>query len=331
MCPYVYRFAQKRKIVVTLNTTNQPVPVLGSIAVALGIAIPAIIYTVMEPNSLLMGLLLYILVLLLLGIADDIKNLSPSLRFCVELFVVGIYTLTQYMINGLYGLWNIESLPLWISVPLSIIAGVGIINSINLIDGVDGYSSGFGIVSCVIFGTFFWHCEQEVFAIFLFVTAASLLPFFFYNVFGKKKMYIGDGGTLMIGAIMSSCVFYLLSSSSPCTNDLPEGMGIVAFCLSILCIPVFDTLRVMFGRIARNESPFKGDMTHLHHLFLNIGFSHSKTSLTLISINLLIISIWWVSYQLGAGIDLQLYIVVALGLISTFGLSRLLRHSATEK
>ena len=330
MCPLVYHFAQKKQIVVTHNNANQSIPLLGGIAVAVGIAIPTIIYMVTYPSTFLTALLSYVFVLLCIGIIDDIKNLSPTLRFCIEILVVGIYAYTQHMIDQFYGLWGIEVLPIWISLPLSIIAGVGIINSINLIDGVDGYSSGFGIISCLIFGLFFSYCNETTFAIFLFIVASSLLPFFFYNVFGKKKIYIGDCGTLMIGAIMSSCVFYTLSCASSCLKSIPSNMGIIAFCLAILCIPIFDTLRVMFERIIRKQSPFKGDTTHLHHLLMEKGLSHPQTSLTLITINTLIIGIWWLTYKLGANINTQLYVVLILGILSTFGLSTILRRTTSK-
>ena len=331
MCPLVYRFALKKQIVVTHNNHNQSIPLLGGIAVAIGIVIPIVIYLAIHPSTLLMALLPYIFVLLCIGIIDDMKDLSPTLRFCIEILVVGIYAYTQYMMDLFYGLWNIEILPIWIGLPLSVIAGVGIINSINLIDGVDGYSSGFGIISCLIFGFFFLYCGETTFATFLFIVVSSLLPFFFYNVFGKKKIYIGDCGTLMIGAIMSSCVFYTLSSTSSCINSIHSDMGVVAFCLATLCIPIFDTLRVMFERIIRKQSPFKGDTTHLHHLLMEIGLSHPQTSLTLITLNTLIIGIWWLSYKFGASINTQLYVVLVLGMLSTFGLSTILRRTISKQ
>jgi hypothetical protein len=134
-------------------------------------------------------------------------------------------------------------------------------------------------------------------------------------------MYIGDGGSLLIGMVMVCNIFFLLSDSSTAGELMRQsGIGAVAFALAALCIPVFDTLRVMFARIADGVSPFTPDKTHLHHLFIDMGFSHVGTSITIILINMLIVLLWWLSCLLGLGIDGQFYLVIALGLFFTCGL-----------
>jgi UDP-N-acetylmuramyl pentapeptide phosphotransferase/UDP-N-acetylglucosamine-1-phosphate transferase len=135
----------------------------------------------------------------------------------------------------------------------------------------------------------------------------------------------------MIGAILTMAVFQFLSIESPCEGLIEDGFGVVAFCLAVMCIPVFDTLRVMTERICRKVSPFKADKTHLHHLFLEHNLNHLQTTSILLSINLLIVGIWWGAWQLGASIDVQLYVVIALGILSTFGLSWVLRKLKGEK
>ena len=91
VCPWAYHFALKKQVVVNEKNYNYPIPLLGSIAVAIGIMVPTLIYLVIEPHTPLIGILPYIVIMLILGITDDVKNLSPILRFCIELLVVGIY------------------------------------------------------------------------------------------------------------------------------------------------------------------------------------------------------------------------------------------------
>ncbi len=332
--PWVYKFAIRYHIMdmpTQRKCQQHPIPLMGGLAILLGAVIPLTIVIIMQYTHEWLGILLFIMSMLILGGIDDLKGLSVRFRFLIETILVGLFITNLYMIDNFYGLWGVTHISIWIGIPLSILAGVGIINSINLIDGVDGYSSGYAIISFSIFSVVLIYVHEYTYACLLLILAASTIPFYFHNTFGKKKMYIGDGGTLMIGAMLSTCVFYLLSNQSVGEQLMLKNIGIVAFCLAVLCIPVFDTLRVMFGRIRKGGSPFVADTTHLHHLFLKIGFSHMQTSLTIIAINTFIVGIWWITYQLGATIDIQLYIVLALGILNTFGLSFVLRKIAKEK
>jgi UDP-N-acetylmuramyl pentapeptide phosphotransferase/UDP-N-acetylglucosamine-1-phosphate transferase len=195
---------------------------------------------------------------------------------------------------------------------------VGIINAVNLIDGVDGYSSGYSIVSSSLFGVMFYHLSNERMVTLSAIVAASLLPFFLHNVFGKtSKMFIGDAGTLSLGIVFSMFVTTCLCDN-PGTSAVPEGLGLVAFNLAVLCVPVFDTLRVMSARIWRGKSPFSPDKTHLHHLFIELGYSHIGAALSIICMNLTVVLCWYAAYRLGLSADMQLYVVIALGGLSTF-------------
>ncbi len=220
--------------------------------------------------------------------------------------------------NDFHGLWGLEVIPNYISIPLTVFACVGIINAINLIDGVDGYSSGYSIVSCILFGVMFYELGNIRMVALAAIVAASLLPFFLHNVFGKhSKMFIGDAGTLSLGIIFSTFVITILSANQN-IEVTQDNLGLIPFTLAVLCVPVFDTLRVMSARIARGKSPFSPDKTHLHHLFIELGYSHIGTTMSIIGINLFVVLCWFFAYKWGLSIDMQLYIVVALGFFVTF-------------
>ena len=334
--PVIYRYAQAKNIVDSPNyrkLQKKPVPLLGGVVIALAMVFPTLVFDSYATHESIHVAITFICLLLVIGVLDDIYNLSVSLRFIIEATIIGLYIwTTQTMINDLHGLWQVEQIPTAIAVILSILAGVGIINSINLIDGIDGYSSGFGIISCSLFAAVFGYVGNWIWCGLLIIVVAATIPFFCYNVFStRKKMFIGDGGTLMIGAILTMAVFQLLSIDSPCEGLIEDGFGVVAFCLAVMCIPVFDTLRVMTERICRKVSPFEADKTHLHHLFLEYNLNHLQTTCILLSINLLIVGTWWGVWQLGASIDVQLYVVIVLGMLSTFGLSWGLRKLKGER
>lgn len=321
--PSMFRFAMRHEIVdypAKRKLQRQPIPAFGGVTVAVGMVVPWVVCTFLLSWHVSPWLFVFIPVMLLFGVVDDMRDLSARVRMCLELLIVGLYIgLSHMMIGGFHGLWGINALPLYISIPLSVIAGVGIINSINMIDGVDGYSSGFCIVACALFAALFAHVGEYTLCCFMAICIGALIPFRCHNVFGfRTKMYIGDGGTLMLGAVMSAMVFCVLQDGSPVDALQAQGFSSVAFCLAVLCIPVFDTLRVMCSRIRRGVSPFSPDKTHLHHLFLELGFSHIGTATVLILTNLLIVFCWWLGYLLGASLEVQLYIVVAAGILTTF-------------
>lgn len=300
-----------------------PVPVLGGVAVFFGIfAASVLTYFGLVDNGNIEGIFLAMFVMLVVGTVDDIHDLSPMLRFAIEIaitlfliYVVGI------RIDNVYGMWHLGViLSPWIYLPLTIIAAVGIINSINLIDGVDGLSSGFGNMACIMFGIMYCFMGNQVMAILAFSIAGALIPFFLHNVFGKtSKMFIGDGGTLMLGTAMSVFVLDIFTTNSVASLQMQaHGVCLPAFSLAVLSIPVFDTLRVMSTRILRGHSPFRPDKTHLHHLFIEMGFSHVGTTVGLITTDFLIVVIWYLSYRCGASINLQLHIVAILAFLITF-------------
>lgn len=304
-----------------------PVPVLGGVAIFFGMTVSLVCSGLMFNASTLFTIMGAMIIMLYIGTIDDILSLSPYLRFVIEIIVIlTLIYCNNYSLNDFHGLWGIGNIPQWVAVPLTVFACVGIINAINLIDGVNGLSSGYCICTCAIFaGMFIWADDMEAASLAM-ISAGALIPFFCHNVFGEKtKMFIGDGGALLMGTIISTFVIGALNTNSPLAAKVGPDFGMIPFTLAILAIPIFDTLRVMTARIVRGKSPFRPDKTHLHHLFLDLGFSHIGTTFTEILSNLLIVLVWWLSYKAGMSIDCQLYIVIALGLLVTFGFYKFAR------
>ena len=312
---------------------KEPVPVLGGLSVFIGIIIALVVCQIFFGTSGLFSLMGLMVIMLCVGTVDDILSLAPTTRFVTEIAIMLAYIFASgASINDFHGLWGIETISPYVAVPLTVIAGVGIINAINMIDGVDGLMSGYGIVIMSVFGTFFFMVKDLNMALTAFITAGALIPFFLHNVFGKKsKMFLGDGGSLMIGTMFAVFVVTILRSGSPSSHNVPEAFGLVPFTLAVLSVPVFDCLRVMAIRIRDKRSPFSPDKTHLHHMFIGLGFSHLGTTVCIIALNLLVIFSWWVSYRLGASFGVQLLVVIVVGLLNTFGLYKAVYHMKISK
>lgn len=304
-----------------------PVPVLGGIAVFFGIIISLVATGLFYSTSSLFAIMGVMAIMLYVGTMDDILSLSPSIRFLIEIVVVLLLIFCNgYSLDNFHGLWGVYQVPSWVSVPLTVFACVGIINAINLIDGVNGLSSGFCIVACSIFGATFIAVDDKEAASLAVLSIGALIPFFCHNVFGKKsKMFIGDGGTLLMGTIMSTFVIGALNSDSVLASKVDDNFGLIPFTIAVLAIPIFDTLRVMSMRMIRGKSPFQPDKTHLHHLLFEMGFSHIGTTATEIISNILVILSWFITYKAGGSIEIQLYVVITLGLLVTFGFYKFAR------
>ena len=322
--PKVRRIAVSRNIVDNPDARKlqrTPVPLLGGVSVFFGIVIGLCVARMLFNTSILYPILVGLIIMLYVGTADDILGLSPYVRFGMEIFVViAMMSIKNFAINDFHGLWGIDRIPDWAAWLFTIFAVVGIINSINLIDGVDGLSTGFCIMSSLLFGFLFFDAGDYTWASLAAVCVGALLPFFLHNVFGKKsKMFIGDGGTLVMGVVISSFVIRTLQSDSLVERYFNEDrISLVAFSLAALSIPVFDTVRVMGARIVRGHSPFKPDKTHLHHLFISMGYSHIGTTARELLLNAFVVLCWWISFMMGASIDVQCYVVIGVSLSITW-------------
>ncbi len=316
-----------------------PIPVMGGIAVFIGVVAGVLAGMVMnyffgksDLHSLL-PIILAMVIMLYTGAMDDIIGLTPRSRFIIEIFtVLGIIYASGSCIDSFHGLWGVNGFNWYVAVPLTVFAGVGIINAINMIDGVNGLSSGLCIACCIVYGCIFHSVGDITNAMLAFIVAASLFPFLLHNVFGlNSRMFIGDAGTMVMGILITWFTICILRSDSiVALNHKFLDANVIAVALAVFSVPVFDTIRVMTMRILKRMSPFHPDKTHLHHVFINVGFSHSITSLGEIGINLIIFGIWLLAYHFEASIDWQLYIVILSAVILVWGtyffLSNQIKH-----
>lgn len=312
------------------KTQKNPVPVLGGLACFTGIFTGILVGEFFFDPIQLSIALGAMTIMLFVGVWDDVKDLSATIRFLVEVTVVYLFMMMGgRFIDDFHGLWGIERIDLFKALPLSLIAGVGIINATNLIDGVNGYCSGFCMMACALFGTFFICTDNLPMGCVAFISLGATLPFFLHNVFGRKSlMFLGDGGSLMMGMMMTAFVFTSITSVIDLGWFLSNGFGVIPFSLAVMSIPVFDTIRVMTARILKGVSPFTADRTHLHHAFLDLGFTHAGTTMLILSMNLLIVASWFLSWKLGGSVDVQLYVVLALSILADWVLYFYFRYLA---
>lgn len=333
----ILRIAKEKNIVDNPDARKLqriPIPVLGGAAVFFGIVVGLCFFKTMLSFTCLFAVLTAMIVMLYVGIIDDIDNLPPLVRLLIEITVMTLLIYgTHYAMCNFQGLWGIGLLPTIISVPFSVFVMVGIINAINMIDGVDGMVSAYCIMACSLFGVVFFLEHEYSMAALAAVSVGALIPFFVHNVFGKEsKMFIGDGGSMMMGTVLSAMAIALCKYR---INDyhflVNEQFGVLSFTLAVLSVPIFDTLRVMSFRMAHGHSPFHPDKNHLHHIFIELGFSHLATTVSELTLNLFVVAVWVLAWRLGAPVDIQMYSVIAASLLVTFGLASFLKFNIRRK
>ncbi|GJN61500.1 MAG: undecaprenyl-phosphate alpha-N-acetylglucosaminyl 1-phosphate transferase [Elizabethkingia anophelis] len=235
----------------------------------------------------LMLLVCGLVILFIVGIGDDLIGVNYKAKFIAQIFVACLFPLSGLWINDLYGVGLIVSLSPWIGMPLTVFVVVLIINAINLMDGLDGLCSGLVGLGCIVLGGLFMFYDAWLHALFAFITAGVLIPFFYYNVFGtvrrRRQIFMGDTGSMTLGY---SIAFLAISFAMNNHYIKPFSEGAIVVAFSTLIVPILDVARVMYVRWRSGKSMFSADRNHLHHKFLRSGMSHRTAMLAILALAL---------------------------------------------
>lgn len=255
-----------------------PIPTMGGLAIIAGMLSALSLWFPFSNNIPTISFFFSVIVLLGLGILDDLKDLSAKYKFLVQTGLAAIIALSGIRITSFEGLFGITQLPLYSQYTFTILAIVGITNAFNLIDGIDGLAGGLGFMSLVTVGLFLTLNGDANTALIAFSLAGGILAFLYFNL-NPAKIFMGDTGSLVLGFVTAVLCIRLMQinavSLSPSLQHTP------VFVLGIVLIPVFDTIRVFATRIWKGGSPFIADKTHIHHLLTNQGYSHGFAAKTI--------------------------------------------------
>jgi len=238
------------------------------------------------------------IVIFFLGLKDDIMILSATKKFIGQIIAASILIhLGGIRLDSMHGLLGFDQLPEGFGLALSYLTIVVVINSFNLIDGVDGLASSLGILTMIVFGTYFFSVGYQAYALLAFSMAGSLVAFIIFN-HHPAKIFMGDSGSLLIGLINAILVIKFINVANAPTT-LVKIPAAVAIGFAILIVPLLDTLRVFGIRIINGRSPFTPDRNHVHHLLLDRGLGHAAVTFTCVVINISFILIAWFGRSLG--------------------------------
>ena len=239
------------------------------------------------------------IIIFLIGAKDDIIPLTPIKKFLGQLLAAFILVYkANIRLSSLYGIFGINDIPEWISIPLSVFTIIVIINAFNLIDGINALAGTIGIITCAAFGTWFYLHGRLDLAVLAAANTGAVLAFLYYNV-TPARIFMGDTGSLIVGLSASILSISFIESNKTWHEEwFIESVPAVA--VGILIIPLFDTLRVFILRAMRGKSPFHPDRTHVHHLLIDIGFTHLQATAVLALVNIFFIALAYLLRQLGS-------------------------------
>ena len=248
-------------------------------------------------------------VIFFLGLKDDIIILSASKKFIGQVIAASILIhLGGIRLDSMHGLLGFNELPEGFALAMSYLTIILIINSFNLIDGVDGLAASLGILTTSVFGAYFFAIDYQAYALLSFAMAGSLAAFMIFN-HQPAKIFMGDSGSLMVGLINAILVIKFINVADSPFIEIPVASA-VAIGFTILIVPLLDTLRVFSIRILKGRSPFTPDRNHVHHLLLDRGMSHAAVTLTCVGANIGFILLAWFGKSLGP--NYLLFIVLSL-------------------
>ncbi len=307
------------------------IPTLGGLGIFAGFIIATLMGVPSAISSELQYFIAATTVIFFLGIKDDILILSASKKFIGQLIAAGIIIkFGGIQISNFHGFLGVYEIPHITGTIISLFTIIVITNSFNLIDGVDGLAGSLGLLTTIVFGTYFYYAGQLAYAVMAFSLAGSIIGFLIYN-FSPAKIFMGDTGSLLLGLVNSILVIKFINTAGNSASNFPiESAPAIGF--SILMIPLFDTLRVFGLRIMQRRSPFSPDRTHVHHFLLDLGLSHRMVTIICVLVNITFIAMAFFMRSLGTTTVLGVLLLSAFVFIGIIYYSRPKnRHIITRK
>lgn len=259
-----------------------------------------------------------LIVLFFVGVKDDIIGTAPVKKLISHILVGFILVVMGgIQIKSMHGLFGVYIFEEWQSISLSMFVYIVVVNAYNLIDGVDGLAGGVGFVIAMFFALWFYITGNVPLALLSVVLGGSLLGFLFFN-FSPAKIFMGDSGSLVIGAIITVLAINMINEPQSRIREtlwIFEKIPTPVYAMALLSYPLVDTLRVFSLRILKGKSPFSADNNHIHHRLLQKGFSHKKTCFTIYAYNISVVTLSVIFSQSNPTITFFIALLIAFVLI----------------
>src|SRR5205085_5755493 len=244
----------------------RPVPRLGGLALFLGIFVPALAFLDLGRET--RGLLLGAAVATTVGLVDDFRGLKWWEKLAGQAAAAAIPTIFGVWVHRFtFPIVGIHQLPEWVGVPVTVLWIVAIMNMVNFLDGLDGLATGVCAISAGTFSLIALSLAKPQPAILTAIVLGATLGFLRHN-FYPARIFMGDSGAILLGFMLAAISIQSLLTTA--------AIASLFFPLLVLAVPIIDTSFVVARRVKHGLPVYAADRAHLHHRFLNIGFSQRR-------------------------------------------------------
>ena len=246
----------------------------GGIGIFLTVLLISLYYYFQKVELFDYSLFIPLAIMFVIGVYDDLYNADFKLKFFLQIIVAKILIDQGYVISNYHGLLGFYEVP-WLIAQLStVFVFLVVVNAINFIDGIDGLAIT-EVIKVILIVEFFSNGFTSL-APLGFLVITSILPLYYYNFKKKRKVFLGDSGSMLLGTLVMIYSLYTLGEQFNFKPGVTPNKTI--FIILALLYPLVDLLRVFVLRIKDGNSPFVADQNHIHHLLsLNKKFSPVKT------------------------------------------------------
>ncbi|WP_324721849.1 MraY family glycosyltransferase [Salinimicrobium sp. HB62] len=300
LIPKVLWVSKEKNLMAGVNERSShsvAVPNFGGVAFYITIVLVLSVLQSMRLTYVGNHLIAAITVLFMVGLKDDLVISTARVKLFGQITAALFLIFSpELQLNNLHGFLGFSEIPEIAGYFLKGFIVVALINSFNLIDGIDGLAAIVGIVISVAYTAIFYVTGQPYFVLVSISLAGTLGAFLRFNFSrGKRKIFMGDSGSLIVGLVLAflSLKFLAMEPIVPLKSLGYSPANRLLFLACILFLPVFDTLRVIIIRKMNGLSAFSPDRNHVHHVLIDLGLSHKKASFSLGLLNLVIIGVYY--------------------------------------
>ena len=302
-----------RKLAFGFNITDKPnlrkihqnpIPIIGGLV--LFIMMGVLLYLSGNITPFTFSLFIACGLVVFVGIIDDLADLSPILRFAIQIIaslVVIYFSSVQILSFGFLLLpgWDLQLG--YLSIPITIFGAVGVINALNMADGIDGLAAMTFFMPVFTLALLANDMTMKVWLLLMLICVSVFIAF---NKSNSLKVFLGDNGSLLLGFVLAWLLVYFSQGE--------DAVILPVTALYLVAIAVYDTIFVMLRRIFAGRSPFKPDNTHLHHYLLSRKLSQSMALIVIVLLSSVFIGLGltFMHYEMPEFFQFYIFVIVSM-------------------